>query len=70
MEYAIGNIFFCVFLLIMIMNSFKNIPTSYVGIKSSLAVINDKLQTTGFHFKIPFFSKYRITINKNYARRT
>lgn len=43
------------FAFICILCSYKIVPTSYVGIKSTLGIISQKPLDRGLHLKIPFF---------------
>lgn len=45
------------FLIITLFNSFKSIPTGYVGVKTQFGKVQDTMLNEGINFKIPYIEK-------------
>lgn len=46
-----------IFLIITIFNSFKSIPTGYVGVKTRFGEVQNTVMNEGINFKIPYIEK-------------
>lgn len=49
--------FIALFLIIALFNSFKSIPTGYVGVKTRFGEVQNTVMNEGINFKVPFIEK-------------
>ena len=50
-------VIFIIFILVIIFNSFKSIPTGFVGVKTRFGQVQDTMLNEGLNLKIPFIEK-------------
>ena len=46
-----------VFLLILLFNSFKAVPTGYIGVRTRFGKVSDNVVQEGLNLKVPFIEK-------------
>lgn len=50
-------VIFIIFILVIIFNSFKSIPTGFVGVKTRFGQVQETMLNEGLNLKIPFIEK-------------